>query len=104
MTFTELDTEIKQTKRQSLGWALIASVIDYLDDGRGLDLDEFLSRGDYRRDNTMRVASQLQRKGILEIHYYSEDSQGKRTYVDKPGAGIKSHYRAAVLLRTLFRR
>ncbi|EKA1149081.1 hypothetical protein OJ274_004897, partial [Salmonella enterica] len=58
MTFQELDACIAGSGRRSIASALIAFILDALDDGHdGVDLDTFQSQTRFVRNNVTTVAS-----------------------------------------------
>ncbi len=69
MTFQELDACIAVSGRRSIASALIAFILDALDDGQdGVDLDIFQSHTRFVRNNVTTVASYLQLHGGLSIY------------------------------------
>lgn len=87
--------------RRSIASALIAFILDALDDGQdGVDLDTFQSHTRFVRNNVTTVASYLQLHGIIHILYY-RDGAAERQYesVNNYGRWAKQHI---VLLRLLY--
>ncbi|BBW19533.1 MULTISPECIES: hypothetical protein [Enterobacteriaceae] len=106
MTFQELDACIAGSGRRSIASALIAFILDALDDGQdGVDLDTFQSHTHFVRNNVTTVASYLQLHGIIHILYY-RDGAAERQYesVNNYGRWAKQHYRPSEALIQLHRR
>lgn len=106
MTFQELDACIAGSGRRSIASALIAFILDALDDGQdGVDLDTFQSQTRFVRNNVTTVASYLQLHGIIHILYYRDDA-AERQYesVNNYGRWAKQHYRPSEALIQLHRR
>lgn len=106
MTFQELDACIAGSGRRSIASALIAFILDALDDGHdGVDLDTFQSQTRFVRNNVTTVASYLQLHGIIHILYY-RDGAAERQYesVNNYGRWAKQHYRPSAALIQLHRR
>lgn len=106
MTFQELDACIAGSGRRSIASALIAFILDALDDGQdGVDLDTFQSYTRFVRNNVTTVASYLQLHGIIHILYY-RDGAAERQYesVNNYGRWAKQHYRPSEALIQLHRR
>ncbi|EAV3919073.1 hypothetical protein E2751_10030 [Salmonella enterica] len=67
MTSQELDACISGSGRRSVASALIAFILDALDDGQeGVDLDTFLSHTRFVRNNVTTVASYLQLRSDIQ--------------------------------------
>ena len=97
MTFQELDACIAVSGRRSIASALIAFILDALDDGQdGVDLDIFQSHTRFVRNNVTTVASYL----------YYRDGAAERQYesVNNYGRWAKQHYRPSEALIQLHRR
>lgn len=106
MTFQELDACIAVSGRRSIASALIAFILDALDEGQdGVDLDEFLSHTRFIRNNVTTVASYLQLHGIIHVLYY-RDGVAVRQYepVNNYGRWAKQHFRPSLALIQLHRR
>ncbi|EMD4714970.1 hypothetical protein VQ335_004752 [Salmonella enterica] len=106
MTFQELDACIAGSGRLSIASALIAFILDALDDGQdGVDLDTFQIHTRFVRNNVTTVASYLQLHGIIHILYY-RDGVAERQYesVNNYGRWAKQHYRPSETLIQLHRR
>lgn len=106
MTFQELDACIAGSGRRSIASALIAFILDALDDRQdGVDLDTFQSNTRFVRNNVTTVASYLQLHGIIHILYY-RDGAAERQYesVNNYGRWAKQHYRPSEVLKQLYRR
>lgn len=106
MTFQELDACIAGSGRRSIASALIAFILDALDDGQdGVDLDTFQSHTHFVRNNVTTVAGYLQLHGIIHILYY-RDGAAERQYesVNNYGRWAKQHYRPSEALIQLHRR
>lgn len=106
MTFQELDACIAGSGRRSIASALIAFILDAIDDGKeGVDLDTFQNHTHFVRNNVTTVASYLQKYGIIHILYY-RDGTAERQYetVNNYGRWAKQHYRPSQSLIQLHRR
>lgn len=106
MNFQELDSCIAGSGRRSIASALIAYILDALDDGQdGVDLDTFQSHTRFVRNNVTRVASYLQICGIIHVLYY-RDGTAERQYelVNNYGRWAKQHYKLSASVKELYRR
>ncbi|HDF2344579.1 TPA: hypothetical protein ACRRW7_003516 [Morganella morganii] len=106
MTFQDIDACIAGSGRRSIASALIAFILDALDEGLdGVDLDVFQSHTRFIRNNVTTVASYLQQHGIIHVLYY-RDGVAERQYesVNNYGRWAKQHYRPSLALIQLYRR
>lgn len=106
MTFQEIDVCIAGSGRRSIASALIAYILDALDNRQdGIDLDSFLRHTHFVRNNVTTIASYLQQHGIIHVLYYRYGA-AERQYesVNNYGRWAKQHYRPSLVLIQLYRR
>lgn len=106
MTFQELNACVAGSGGRSIASALIAFILNALDDEQDrVDLDTFQCHTRFVRNNVTTVASYLQLHGVIHVLYY-RDGAAECEYerVNNYGRWAKQHYRPSLALLQLHRR